>query len=153
MSASANQPTDHGDSIKQDPFFVELRKELDEVRSQRSRRQIELSKIRSESHRSSALDSVMSRLSILRNETEIKQDEDTRRKREERHKALVERYNLILPDVLLSFVDIDVSLEENFQFVLDQYSEENQSEESKSSVDQPDQEFLDYYQSESRKIN
>lgn len=63
----------------------------------------------------------MSRLSIVRNETEIKQDEETRRKREERHKALVERYNLILPDILLSFVDIDVSLEENFQFVLDSF--------------------------------
>ncbi len=63
----------------------------------------------------------MSRLSIVRNETEIKQDEETCRKREERHKALIERYNLILPDILLSFVDIDVSLEENFQFVLDSF--------------------------------
>lgn len=102
-------------------MFVELRKELEEVKSQKSRRKIELSKIRSEKQRSSDLESVMSRLSIVRNETQIKVDEESERKRDERHKALVERYNLILPDVLLAFVDIDVSLEENLQFVLDSF--------------------------------
>lgn len=82
----------------------------------------------------------MSRLSMVRNETQIKVDEETERKREERHRALVERYNLILPDVLLAFVDIDVSLEENFQFVLDSFDSYSgdPSEESKSSADQPD---------------
>ena len=114
---STIQADDRKEFESQNPFFVELRKELEEIKSQKSRR---LSKLRSEQHGgSSKMDSVMSRLSLNKNHSP--ENPEAQRKIQERHKALVERFNLLLPDVLLSFVDIEASLEENFQFVIDSF--------------------------------
>ncbi len=96
----------------------------------------------------------MSRLSLFKNHTQ--ENPEVEKKREERHKALVERFNLILPDILLSFVDIDASLEDNFQFVLDSFmqsDELNDDEESKSSIETNDKDLIAYFQSENREIN
>lgn len=96
----------------------------------------------------------MSRLSLYKNHT--KENPEVEKKREERHQALVERFNIILPDILLSFVDIDVSLEDNFQFVIDSFIQPDElieEEESKSLNDNNDKDLIAYFQSENQLIN
>lgn len=100
------------------------------------------------------MDSVMSRLSLNKNHSP--ENPEAQRKIQERHKALVERFNLVLPDILLSFVDIEASLEENFQFVIDSFIQPDElieEEESKSSNDTNDKDLIAYFQSENRQIN
>lgn len=144
---------DHSKEFRsQNPFFVELKREIEEHKSQKSRR---ISQLRSEQHTgSSKMESVMSRLSLYKNHT--KENPEVEKKREERHQALVERFNIILPDILLSFVDIDVSLEDNFQFVIDSFIQPDElieEEESKSLNDNNDKDLIAYFQSENQLIN
>ena len=100
---------------EKDDFFRALKNELDEYKSLRNRRLIQL---RSEQQSARDLDSVMSRLSIAMSQpVERELEGETEIKTKERHQALVERFNLKPPDILLQFVNINMSIEENFQFV------------------------------------
>jgi len=77
---------------------------------------MELFNIRSEKGRGSNIEKGMSRLSSLKSFDKFQEaiNPDLDAKRAERYHALVKRFNLLLPDVLLGMVDLSASLDENF---------------------------------------